>query len=85
DLDLYAEYTGTGLVNILKDDVMQDPQKTYDHVKERFNEQWDLAWLKPFGFNNSYTLTMRREQAEKLGIETISDLAEYVRGQRQGD
>lgn len=80
DLDLYAEYTGTGLVNILERGVIADPQDAYNVVKEEFKEQWNLVWLEPFGFSNAYTLTMRRKQAEELGIETVSDLAEYVRG-----
>lgn len=80
DLDLYAEYTGTGLVNILKRDVIPDPEKGYQAVKKAFQKKWALVWLKPFGFNNTYTLTMRREHAEKLGIKTISDLAEHILG-----
>ena len=81
DLDLYAEYTGTGLVNILKRDVISDPDAAYEAVKQAFAEDYDMVWLEPFGFNNAYTLTMRRDHAAKLGIKSISDLAEYVRGQ----
>ena len=79
DLDLYAEYTGTGLVNILDQDVIADPDKGYDAVKTAFDERYGLVWLAPFGFNNTYTLTMRRKQADRLEIQTISDLARYVR------
>lgn len=79
DLDVYAEYTGTGLVNILEREVISDPDKAYEAVKKAFKDKYDLIWLEPFGFNNTYTLTMRKAQAEELGIETISDLAEYVR------
>ena len=75
DLDVYAEYTGTGLVNILDRDAIDDPDRAYRAVKDAFEERYGLVWLEPFGFNNTYTLTMRREQAERLGIETISDLA----------
>ncbi|HEO70084.1 MAG TPA: hypothetical protein ENN80_02400, partial [Candidatus Hydrogenedentes bacterium] len=78
DLDLYAEYTGTGLVSILKEDAINDPDEAYEHVKEVFAERYGLEWLEPFGFNNTYTLTMREEQADALGIHTISDLARYV-------
>ncbi len=81
DLDLYAEYTGTGLVNILKREVISDPDAAYQAVKKAFAEDYDMVWLEPFGFNNAYTLTMRRDHAAKLGIKSISDLAEYVRGQ----
>jgi len=81
DLDLYAEYTGTGLLNILKREVITDPDEAYETVREAFASQYDLMWLKPFGFNNPYTLTMRREHAEDLGIATISDLAEHINEQ----
>ena len=81
DLDLYAEYTGTGLVNILQRDVIPDPDQAYSVVKEDFKDKWNLIWLQPFGFNNTYTLTMRRKHAEKLNIDTFSDLARYVRGE----
>ncbi|MBI4243729.1 MAG: glycine/betaine ABC transporter substrate-binding protein, partial [Planctomycetes bacterium] len=77
---IYAEYTGTGLVNILKQDVISDPQKAYEVVKTTFEEKYDLIWLEPFGFNNTYTLTMRKNHAKELGIQTVSDMAEYVRG-----
>ena len=79
DLDLYPEYTGTGLVNILKREVVSDPDAAYQEVKRAFVEDYDMVWLAPFGFNNTYTLTRRRDHAAELGIESISDLAEYVR------
>jgi osmoprotectant transport system permease protein len=79
DLDLYAEYTGTGLVNILNREVISDPDESFRVVKRAFDEQYELVWLSPFGFNNTYTLTMRRTQAQQLGIRTISDLAEHLR------
>jgi len=78
DLDLYAEYTGTGLVNILKHEVISEPDKAYAHVAAQFAERFGLKWLRPFGFNNTYTLTMRRAHAEELGLGTISDLAKLV-------
>ncbi|MEC4676248.1 MAG: glycine betaine ABC transporter substrate-binding protein [Nitrospirota bacterium] len=77
ELDLYAEYTGTGLVNILKMKAVNDPDKVYRTVKDIFAEKYDLTWLKPFGFNNTYTLTMRKADAEASGIRKISDLIPY--------
>ncbi|MDY7011798.1 MAG: glycine betaine ABC transporter substrate-binding protein [Planctomycetota bacterium] len=81
DLDVYAEYTGTGLVSILQRDAIPDPDKAYLGVKEDFKDKWNLVWLDPFGFNNTYTLTMRHKQAQKLDIRTFSDLAQYVRSE----
>lgn len=83
DLDVYVEYTGTGLVTILNREMIPDPDESYNVVREVFEEEKDLVWLEPLGFNNSYTLTMRQEHAEKLGIETISELASYLREEVQ--
>ncbi len=81
DIDIYVEYTGTGLVNILKKDVIADPDLSYEKVKAAFSEKYDLTWLDPLGFNNTYTLTMRRRHAKELGIKSISDLAAYVKNE----
>lgn len=78
DLDIYAEYTGTALMNILGEPMLTDPQEAYDKVKALYKEKKQLVWLKPFGFNNTYTLTMRAEQADQLGIQSISDLAKFT-------
>jgi glycine betaine/choline ABC-type transport system substrate-binding protein len=74
NIDLYAEYTGTALTAILKQQPMTDPQKVYDTVKDAFEQEHALVWLNPLGFNNTYTLTMRRDQAQQLGVQKISDL-----------
>ncbi len=84
DLDLYAEYTGTGLVNILKMGTEKDPDITYQKVKEEFLRKFNLVWLKPFGFNNTYALTMREEHASYLGIKKISDLEKFKDKLRSG-
>ncbi len=78
DIDLYAEYTGTALVNILNREVIADPEESYEVVAQAFEKQYELIWLEPFGFNNTYTLTMRRTHAHRLGIQSISDLADYL-------
>jgi len=80
DIDLYAEYTGTGLVNILREETVLEPAAALRAVRERFAADYELVWLEPFGFNNTYTLTMTRRQAGELGIASISDLAAYLRG-----
>ena len=74
DIDIYPEYTGTGLINILGEPAIDDPQAAYDKVKRMYQEKKQIVWLAPFGFNNTYTLTMRSDEAEHLGINTISDL-----------
>ncbi len=75
DLDIYAEYTGTALMNILGQPLISDPQAAYDKVKTMYKEQKKLVWLEPFGFNNTYTVVMRADVADSLGIHKVSDLA----------
>jgi osmoprotectant transport system permease protein len=83
-IDFYPEYTGTGLLAILQpsaktvDSLTIDKDKTYDYVQKAFENQYNIKWLKPIGFNNAYALMMRRKQAEKLNIKTISNLKRYL-------
>ena len=72
DIDLYSEYTGTALLGILKQDLIQSD--SYGFVKEEFETRYDLIWLAPFGFNNTYALLMNESLAKRLGIRTISEL-----------
>lgn len=78
DLDLYAEYTGTALTVQLKDAPMTDPDAVYQKVKQEYETQKKLTWLKPFGFNNTYTLAMTKTAAEKNGIKSFSDLVKQA-------
>lgn len=74
-IDLYPEYTGTALTAQLKMDVITDADETYRIVSEEFDKQFNIKWLKPLGFNNTYTLAVINEVFEKYRIETFSDLA----------
>ncbi|WP_053365925.1 ABC transporter permease/substrate-binding protein [Bacillus sp. FJAT-27245] len=75
DIDTYIEYTGTGLVSILKKEISNDPDEVYNIVRNNFKKKYNLETLKPLGFNNTYTLAVREDTAEKYGLETFSDLA----------
>ncbi len=75
NIDLYPEYTGTGLAAILKTNKKYSSSyQTYKFVSKRYREEFGLVWLPTFGFNNTYVITVRKEQAKKRGWETISDL-----------
>jgi osmoprotectant transport system permease protein len=77
-LDLYAEYTGTGLRDILGDAAaVGSPSAIFARVSAAFRERFDLVWLAPFGFNNTYVLMMRPERAAALGVAALSDLAAH--------
>jgi len=78
DIDIYAEYTGTALTVQLEQPPLNDPAAVYDKVSKMYKETKSITWLKPFGFNNTYTLAMRKSEATRLGIETFSDLAKQA-------
>lgn len=75
DIDLYPEYTGTGLLTILKAPASSDAAAVYDTVAAQYKERFDLVWLDPAPMNNSQALAVTQETAAALGLETISDFA----------
>ena len=79
-IDMYFEYTGTGYTVFLKQDdknIMSNANKVYEWVKNA-DAKNGLVWLEPLEFNNTYTLLMREDQAEELGISSISDLSKHM-------
>jgi len=78
DLDLYWEYTGTALIEFKEAEPIFDKVEAYETVATWDQEENDLHWLDYTPFDNTYTIMMRRGDAEELGIETISDLAEAI-------
>lgn len=75
DIDLYPEYTGTGLVTVLKQQVNSDRQAVFDTVSQGYQEKFGLVWLDPAPMNNTQALAMTQARAKELGITTISDLS----------
>lgn len=76
NIDLYPEYTGTGWTSVLKQQPLGGgPEETFRQVKASYEKNFSVTWLAPFGFNNTYTLSMRKDKAEQAGIRTFSDLA----------
>ena len=73
-IDLYPEYTGTALTAELKMEVINDPAESYRVVSEEMARRWNIIWLEPFGFNNTYTLAVTAEVQERYGLETFSDV-----------
>lgn len=83
-IDMYPEYTGTALLVILPTlestikQLRSNEQKIYDYVQQQFQAKYNLKWLKPVGFNNSYCLMMRKEQSKEINVNSISDLVKYL-------
>ena len=78
-IDVYPEYTGTGLLVVLGDTLTAalaaDPRAVFDHVSAAFAARWGMRWLPPLGFQNTYAIAVRRELAERENLRTVSDLA----------
>ena len=78
EIDIYPEYTGTGLISILGLDPITDPQEVYDTVKDAYEEQFQVTWLDYSSANDGQGLVIRTAAAEEYGIVTISDLQKYA-------
>ncbi len=76
EIDVYAEYTGTGYLTHLGMEYSSDMTsgEIYKSVSDAYMEQWNLMWLEPSAFNNTYCLAITEARAEELGVVTVSDL-----------
>ena len=77
-IDVYPEYTGTGLVAVLHDtlpdSVAADARAVFAHVSREFNARYSLRWLPPLGFQNTYAIAVTRQTATRYRLRTLSDL-----------
>lgn len=88
EIDLYPEYTGTGLLSILKQPMLTDPEQVYQTVKAGYETEFSITWLDYSAANDGQGLVIRTDVAEKYGIVTISDLqknASDIRFASQGE
>jgi osmoprotectant transport system substrate-binding protein/osmoprotectant transport system permease protein len=74
-IDLYAEYTGTALTAILKRPVIADPNLALETVDRAYRRRFSAQWLQPFGFNDTFAITVRKADAASAHLRSISDLA----------
>jgi osmoprotectant transport system substrate-binding protein len=77
ELDLYPEYTGTAFTAILARKPVTDPNVVRGEVEREYRKRWNLVWSRPLGFENTFALVMRGDDARRLGIRRISDLAPH--------
>lgn len=75
DIDMYPEYTGTGWLFVLKNELVTDSEALYEGVKSQYQEKYNFTWLDRYGFNDTYALAMDKTKADSMGINTFSDLA----------
>lgn len=83
-IDLYVEYTGTALTAVLKEPAQGDPREVYERVKREYASKFDLDVAEPLGFDNTFAIVIRGEDARRLGLSTISEAAKYTPQWRAG-
>ena len=83
-IDIYPEYTGTSLTAVLKQATGGDRQHVYDAVRNGYLERFNLDLGSPFGFNDTFAIEIRGEDARQLGLKTISQAATYTPKWRAG-
>jgi osmoprotectant transport system substrate-binding protein/osmoprotectant transport system permease protein len=74
-IDVYPEYTGTGLIAILGEAPLASAQAVFERVSQEFPARFGVRWLAPLGFENTYAIAVRRATADSLRLATLTDLA----------
>jgi osmoprotectant transport system permease protein len=83
DIDLYVEYTGTAHTAIFKQPVDTDPQRVFQEVRSRYATE-HITLLEPLGFENTFAILVRGNDARRLKLRTIEDAAPHARGWQAG-
>ena len=80
EIDVYIDYTGTVYGNYLGIKERRTPTEIYDICKKELKDRFNLLMLDQIGFNNTYTMSVRKDTAAKYNLKTISDLAKVASG-----
>ena len=78
EIDGYVEYTGTAFTGILERKPITNPQEVYKQVKQAYSQKFNLEVMQGLGFENTFAILIRRQDAEKLNLKTISEVAKYT-------
>jgi len=84
ELDLYVEYTGTALTAVLNETPQGDSAAVYDRVKLLYSERFHLEVTEPLGFENTFAMVIRGDDAKKLHLQEISDIVPVAPKWRAG-
>lgn len=83
-IDTYVEYTGTALTAILHDPIESEPDGVFGRVQREYKERYNFEVLPPLGFNNTFAIVIRGEDARRLNVKTISQAAAFTSQWRAG-
>ena len=83
-IDIYPEYTGTALTAILKGNASGSREEVFQRVRDEYTHRFQLAVGQPFGFNDTFAIEIRGDDARRFGLKTISQAAAYTPKWRAG-
>jgi len=83
-IDVYPEYTGTALTAILKEQRLGSKAQVYDRVKREYERRYQFTLGPPFGFNDTFAMEVRGEDAHRLGVKTLSQATQFAPQWRAG-
>jgi len=83
-IDIYPEYTGTALTAILKEQPSSDRKTVYERVKSEYQQRFHLTLGPPLGFNDTFAIEIRGQDARRLHLETLSQAGTYTPQWRPG-
>lgn len=84
DLDLYVEYTGTALTAVLNESPSADPRDVYHRVQQGYAQRFNLEVTEPLGFENTFAMVVRGDDAQRLHLHNTSDIVAYAPKMRAG-
>ena len=84
EIDVYVEYTGTALLAILKKPPIKDAAEAYRQVKSSYAKEFSSEWTEPLGFDNTFAILVRADDARRDKLKTISDAARLSSQWRAG-
>jgi osmoprotectant transport system substrate-binding protein len=84
ELDLYVEYTGTALTAVLNETPEGDSKSVYERVKKEYADRFGLEVTEPLGFENTFAMVIRGEDAKKFNLQKLSDITVLASKWRAG-
>jgi osmoprotectant transport system substrate-binding protein len=83
-IDAYIEYTGTAFTGILKQPVINNPKVVYEKLKQAYSQQFKLEVMPSLGFENTFAMIIRGEDARRYNIQSLTQAAQYTPKWRGG-
>ena len=83
-IDIYPEYTGTALTAVLKQDISRDKREVYERVKDEYERRFELTLGPALGFNDTFAMEIRGDDARRLNVRTLSQAAQFAPQWRAG-